>query len=360
MQNPIPSLVLDRPQASDCHQELPRVSKNSDRTWVIEALLAGESLLVTDAYSTGLSILADLKKHLKKSHADSDFQGSRAFRSAYQACAQRLFVPIKDHALDLRKAPSIGWLERLYPDLDEFLLPFPKIQGLNSAWQWHEKGIQFPVLPHKLHPFYGTYFPTRHDHLHLFADWLRAYSGPLETVVDVGVGCGVLSFQLLNHGCQEVWATDINPNAIKSVQEDLMRLNIPGKIHLEHGDLFGGFSQKADLIVFNPPWLPGETHGELDKAIYYPPELFNRFFEQAATRLKPQGCMVLLFSNLAQTAGLTSEHPVELEVNKDGRFRIVDRLRRKVQAASSKTKRSGKSRSKEFVELWVMGLADKE
>jgi hypothetical protein len=357
VQTKTPNLVLDRPQPSDFEQAFPRVQKRTDRAGVIEALQAGESLLVTDVYSTGLSILADLKAHLKKLHPDDDFQGNRAFRSAYQACAQRLFAPIKGHALALLKAPSIGWLARLYPELDEFLLPFPKIQGLNSAWQWHQKGIQLPVLQHKLHPFYGTYFPTRHDHIHLFEDWLSRYSGSFENVIDVGTGCGVLSFQLLNHGSQEVWATDINPNAIKSVQEDLAQLNMTGKIHLEHGDLFGRYSQKFDLIVFNPPWLPGATHGELDKAIYYPPDLFERFFEQAATRLKPSGHMVLLFSNLAQSSGLTTEHPVEIELVEGGRFRKVDRLRRKVQAASSKTKRSGKSRDKEFVELWALALA---
>jgi hypothetical protein len=42
---------------------------------------------------------------------------------------------VVDSRLEVRKAPEIGWLKILYPINTEFLISFPKIQGLNSSWQ---------------------------------------------------------------------------------------------------------------------------------------------------------------------------------------------------------------------------------
>jgi hypothetical protein len=105
--------------------------------------------------------------------------------------------------LIVKKAPFIGWLEKLYPETSDFLLPFPQILGLNSTWQFYKKGVSIPILRNKMHPYYDTYFPTRFDHWELFDQWLKRYDGPKKTAIDVGIGSGVLSFHLkkkLNFG----------------------------------------------------------------------------------------------------------------------------------------------------------------
>ncbi|MEP1488725.1 MAG: hypothetical protein ABJK28_09885 [Algibacter sp.] len=102
--------------------------------------------------------------------------------------------------MTVKKSPFIGWLEKLYPEITDFLLPFPHVQGLNSAWQWYQNGISIPVLRNKIHPYYGTYFPTRFDHLILFDNWLNRYNGPKKSAIEVGIGSGVLSFQMIKHG----------------------------------------------------------------------------------------------------------------------------------------------------------------
>jgi hypothetical protein len=335
-------------------QDATEVDAKTDRKRVLAALKRGEHVLVADLYSTGLAVLADLKKELSASHGADSFEGSRRLRSAYHETSSRLLVRIRDQAMALRKAPTIGWLERLYSDVGEFCLPFPQVQGLNSSWQWYTKGIQVPVLDHRIHPFYGTYFPTRFEHLELFDDWLTSYDGSLESTVDIGTGCGVLSFQLLRHRAGGVWATDTNPNAIMSVREDLERIEQRSRVHPAQGDLFAGFENQADLIVLNPPWLPGEAPGLIDTAIYYPPEFFERFFEAAAERLSDEGRLVVLFSSLGSQAYPDVRHPIEAELAGGGRFHEVSRLRRSVAMASKKTKRQKHTRRNEHVELWEL------
>ena len=103
----------------------------------------------------------------------------------------------------MKKGPTIGWLEKLYPASGDFLLTFPQIQGLNSAWQWYTNGIVIPVLRNKIHPYYGVYFPTRFEHLVLFDNWLKRYNGLKKTAIDIGIGSGILSLMLVKHGFQK-------------------------------------------------------------------------------------------------------------------------------------------------------------
>jgi methylase of polypeptide subunit release factors len=196
--------------------------------------------------------------------------------------------------------------------VDEFLIPFAQVQGLNSAWQWYLNGVAMPVLKNRIFPFYGTYFPTRFEHLELFDQWLDTYEGWKAMAIDVGVGCGVMTYQLLNHGFEQVTATDSNANAIHGMKEDLAKKGITSEVKLRFGDLFAHSNAPADLIVFNPPWLPLDTQNEgIDQAMYYDEELFHRFFSEAPKHLKPDGRLVMLFSNLAQVTGLTKSNPIE-------------------------------------------------
>lgn len=260
-----------------------------------------------------------------------------------------------DQKLTVDKSPSIGWLEKLYPENNHFLLSFPQIQGMNSAWQWYEKGVSIPVLRNKIHPYYGTYFPTRFEHLVVFDNWLKRYEGPKKSAIDVGVGSGVLSLQLAQHGFQKVFATDINPNAIVGLAEFMGTTKLSRKIELDLGNLFGKWDKPTELIVFNPPWLPASHDLDaLDKAIYYEENLFPDFFAGAKERLLPDGKLLVFFSNLAQITNLTKEYPIEKELAEGGRFQLERCFKKSVSAASSKTKRDQHWRDSEQVELWVL------
>ena len=241
--------------------------------------------------------MSELKRYVKQQYSDKSFQGQRDFRSVYQELSNKILLNISNNKLSVRKAPEIGWLKKLYPELSDFALPFPKVQGLNSAWQWYKKGILISVLGEKIHPYFGTYFPTRFEHLELFEDWLKKYNGTKKSAIDIGVGSGILSFQMLQHGFEKVIGTDTNPNVIIGLTETIKENEKYSNLNLIHGNLFANCDILTELIVFNPPWLPAihNTKG-LDKAIYYKSNLFSDFFREAKKNLKSNGRIVLLFS----------------------------------------------------------------
>ena len=70
--------------------------------------------------------------YLKKKHPGQSFTEQRAYRAEYAQLSKHILLEIKNHKLVTKKAPIIGWLEIMYPDLDSFRLTFPQIQGMNS------------------------------------------------------------------------------------------------------------------------------------------------------------------------------------------------------------------------------------
>ncbi|NQV01766.1 MAG: methyltransferase [Bacteroidia bacterium] len=350
-------IQADRPEPIITDIDVFPCTHRMDPQIAIDALVDGSYVLIVDFYSSGLIILKELKRYLENKYSDQSFLGQRDFRSLFRELSHRLLLVVSNNKLSVRKAPEIGWLKILYPELNEFLLSFPQVQGLNSSWQWYKKGISIPVLGRRIHPFFGTYFPTRFEHLKLFDTWLKQYKGEKKSAFDIGVGCGVLSFQLLKHGFEKVYATDSNPNAIIGLNEDLKKNRLYSKIDLIHGDLFANYNLKTELIVFNPPWLPASHQLEgIDKAIYYDGNLFPRFFAEAKKHLKAEGRVVLLFSNLAQITNVGESHPIEAELSGEGRFEKELFIQKKVSPASKNTKRDQNWRTYEMVELWVLKI----
>jgi SAM-dependent methyltransferase len=349
------ALKVNRPEPITEDVKVLFFKRGTDTDVTIDALLAGESVLIEEFYNNGLALLNELTTYLKKKHEGDSFQAQRAFRSEYRELSNRILIQVTDHKLAVKKAPWIGWFEKLYPDTTDFLLPFPQVQGLNSAWQWFRNGITIPVLRNKVHPYYGVYFPTRFEHLQLFDNWLKRFEGPKKIAIDVGIGSGVLSLQLIKHGFQKSFGTDMNPNAIIGLKDSLGTTKLSRKIELDYGNLFGKWSKPTELIVFNPPWLPESRDlDRLDNAIYYNDKLFPEFFEEAKKRLLPGGRVVLLFSNLAQITNEAKENPIEKELAEGGRFELDKCLKKSVKKASDKTKRNQTWRSEEEVELWVL------
>ena len=184
---------------------------------------------------------------------------------------------------------------------------------------------------------------------------MKRYKGLKKSAIDVGIGSGILSFQMIKYGFQKVFGTDTNPNAIVGLTEFMADTKLSRKIELDFGHLFGKWEKQTELIVFNPPWLP-EFHNQdrNDEAIYYNENLFPDFFAGAKKRLLPEGKLVIIFSNLAQITNVTKDHPIEKELAEGGRFQLSNYLKKTVKAASKKTKRDQYWRSSEVVELWVL------
>ena len=346
---------INRPEPILEEIEVVPFSRSINPEIAIEALLDGDYVMITDSYSSGLLLLNELKKHLKREYPERTFQGQRDYRSAYHSLSNKIILDISDNKLTVKNAPEIGWLEILYSELSNFALPFPKVQGLNSAWQWYKKGVFIPALNKKIYPYYGTYFPTRFEHLELFEEYLNNYKGNKGLAFDIGIGSGILSFQMINHGVDKVIGTDISPNSIVGLTEAIKKNRKYSNIELVCGNLFAKNNAVADLIVFNPPWLPAKYDTEgLDSSIYYDSNLFPNFFKEAKSRLLPEAKIVVLFSNLAQITNSEAKNPIEEELAKAGRFKKDLLLKKTVASASSKTRRDQHWRTKEEVELWIL------
>tara|TARA_B100000809_G_scaffold92594_1_gene91236 strand:- start:2159 stop:3220 length:1062 start_codon:yes stop_codon:yes gene_type:complete len=348
-------LEVNKPEPIAYTEELDSFQLGMDVQLIIAALEAGSPILIKKVYGDGIALLQDVQHYLKEKLPNKSFIEQREFRSAYHKLSNLILLEVVNQKLSAKKSPTIGWLEKLYPDNNHFCLTLPQIQGLNSAWQWHINGVSIPVLRNKMYPYYGTYFPTRFEHLILFDNWLKHYKGSKKTAIDVGVGCGVLSLQMVQHGFQKVFATDINPNAIIGMKEFMGSTKLSRKIELDFGHLFGKWEKQTELIVFNPPWLPEKRKlSSIDNAIYYNESLFPDFFAAAKERLLPEGKLVLIFSNLAQITNVTTEHPIEKELAEGNRFQLERCFKKSVKASSNKTKRDQHWRSLEEVELWVL------
>ncbi len=351
----ITGIDINKPEPIVSGIKTESFKRGTDVPLTIEALEAGNPILITGFYNNGLFLLQELQAHLNRKFPNKSFQEQREYRSEYQKLSNLILIEIVAHKLAIKKSPTIGWLEKLYPETSDFLLSFPQVQGLNSSWQWYLKGISIPVLRNKIHPYYGIYFPTRFEHLELFDNWLKRYKGPKKSALDVGFGSGVLSLQMIKHGFQKVFGTDTNPNAIVGLTEFMGDTKLSRKIELDFGHLFGKWKNQTELIVFNPPWLP-KSHDldRIDEAIYYNENLFPDFFKEAKLRLLPEGKLVLIFSNLAQITNVTKEHPIEKELAQGGRFQLEKYLKKSVRSSSEKTKRDQHWRSSEEVELWIL------
>jgi hypothetical protein len=346
---------VSRPDIVEPIRPLQLFERGTSIKDTIATLEAGKQVLIVGFYNNGLALLKDIHNHLARKFNNKTFLEQREYRTEFRKLSNLILVEIKNHKITVDKSPEIGWIKKLYPNTPDFLLAFPQIQGLNSSWQWYKKGISIPVLRNKLHPYYGTYFPTRFEHLQVFDNWLKRYEGPRKSAIEVGVGSGVLSFQMVQDGFQKVFATDTNPNAIVGLKEFMGTTKLSRKIELDFAHLFGKWEKQSELIIFNPPWLP-QSHelGRIDEAIYYTDKLFPEFFNEAKKRLLPEGKLLLVFSNLAQITEVTNSHPIEHELAEGGRFKLEKCYRKSVKAASDKTKRDQNWRSEEEVELWVL------
>lgn len=312
-------------------------------------LIQGERLLMRGRYGHGADIFLAIDQLLPEPGPKAPYAVRREHLARVRAAKLRLSVPIRDHQLALKGAAPIGFLRELYPETPDFELALLHAQELRGAWEKYKEGTHLPVLGRRLHPFAGTYLPTRTEHLELFATWLSGYDGPKHQAIDVGTGAGVLAFLLARAGFERVLATDDNPNAIESVQRDLARAEQPLPIEPRQADLMGEDPPEADLVVFNPPWIPGEAASLVERALYCPPELMPRFFDRAVACMQPHTKLVLLYSNIGTLLRPDQPHPIQAELEK-GRLVLEQKLRRKVKPPKGK-------RTQEKVELWVLAKA---
>lgn len=114
------------------------------------------------------------------------------------------------------------------------------------------------------------------------------------SILEIGCGSGVQLSTIKELRVKFLLGVDINPNAVKHCK----RLGFKCIL----SNLFSKVSERFDLIIFNPPYLPKDkfdkekdtTGGKKGS------EIINRFLEQAKNHLNKNGRIILLTSSLTK------------------------------------------------------------
>jgi len=119
-------------------------------------------------------------------------------------------------------------------------------------------------------------------------------------VLDLGCGSGIQSKAVLEN-TKDVLAADINSEAVAFCKSQ--------GINTIQSDLFSNISQKFDLIIFNPPYLPEEKLEDKESKIITTGgkegyEILELFLSQSKYYLNKNGKILLVCSSLTGNVDL--------------------------------------------------------
>ena len=213
-----------------------------------------------------------------------------------------------DYRIALRRAPDMrdalrsAWGD---PNGQARVLSLRELLGIVSAYEWQRKGIAVKALSEDgffIHPRYGVFSPVRNEYLDLIA---KVPLPSVELAFDVGTGTGVIAALLLMRGVKHVIATDCSDVALQCAQDNLQRLDLSERVQFQNTDVFP--QGQANLMVCNPPWLPGKATSVLEQAIYDPDSrMLRTFLTGVSSHLAPNGEAWLVLSDLAEHLQLRS------------------------------------------------------
>ena len=278
----------------------------------------------------------------------------------------KLLIPIDaSYLIGLKRAPSIrDVLSHVLgpPNGQAYLISLRELLGFIGAYEWFKKGIELderfigPSPMNKIFPHHGVFSPIRGEYLSLI------HQAPIDLGVndfvafDIGVGTGVISAMLLNRGVTHVIATDSQERSIECASDNLKRLGLIDKVTLSKCNLFP--ASKANLIVCNPPWLPGKARSSIEKAIFDESnQMLKGFLSGLKDHLLASGEAWLIMSDLAERIGLRHRHELEHWIAQAG-LTVVEILNTKPIHAKTKDKSDPfyEARSQEITSLWRLKL----
>ncbi|PZP14098.1 MAG: hypothetical protein DI611_13215 [Brachybacterium faecium] len=299
----------------------------------------------------------------------SEFRAHRAERAEHAGVLGGIVVLLEPgHHLSLRRAPDVtAACQEAYGDLTEpTLISLTELQGVISAWQWHQRGVPVPALGALIHPRYGVFSPTRSEYVDLVARAPLPTSGagtqaggtgtPADgaglRAMDIGTGTGVLAAVLARRGIPHVTATDLNPRAVACARENIERLGLTKQVTVQQADLFP--EGRADLVVCNPPWLPGDPSSALELGIYDAESgMLSGFLAQLPDHLTPAGEGWLVLSDLAEHLHLRSRDQLLTMIAAAGLTAVaIDATPARHSRAEDPHDRLHEARRKEITTLW--------
>lgn len=240
---------------------------------------------------------------------------------------------------------------------DRYLLPLRALQGALGAYQWRLKGVEVKELQASVYPRYGVFAPVRSEYLALVEQACAELKA--EQALDIGTGTGVIAAMLAKQGVPKVLATDINPAAIATAKETIQQLGYCQQVQIIEADLFPDTLQSYDLIVCNPPWLPGKASSALEFAVYdHKSRMLKQVLQGGAQRLNSGGQLWIIISDLAEHLQLRTRTELLHWIEQAG-LRVIKRLDTQPSHRRSHDQQDAfyHERSQEITSLWVLGTA---
>lgn len=90
-----------------------------------------------------------------------------------------------------------------------------------------------------------------HETTSLCIEMIEKYLKPVDHVVDVGCGSGILSIAAGLLGAKSVLGVDIDPVAVKTAIENVKLNGLENSVEIKKGDLLDVVNSKAELVVAN-------------------------------------------------------------------------------------------------------------
>jgi release factor glutamine methyltransferase len=145
----------------------------------------------------------------------------------------------------------------------------------------------------------SVFNPTDYYSSELFADFvLRLGRLDNKHILDLGCGSGIISIFAASIGAECI-AADINPEAVKTTNENAELNGLEHKINVIESDLFGNINQSFDFIFFNPPYYPKEPKTAFEKAFNAGEDyrVIKEFASQVKNHLKQNAVIYMIISS---------------------------------------------------------------
>jgi methylase of polypeptide subunit release factors len=318
---------------------------------------SGTALLWRGDHRNARQVLDAMKRRLARFETTREQPPTEAFREHRRAMAYRarvagaLLVELDaDYRIRLAHAPDVqaACQEAYGPADGPSVVPLQELLGVVGASQWRRRGIEVAAIGARIHPHYGVFAPTREDYVGLVG---RAPLASVATAFDIGTGTGVLAAILARRGVPRVVATDVNPAAVTCAQENLARLGLDGQVTVRRMNLFP--PGRADLVVCNPPWVPGRPVSALEAGVLDEGgRMLRGFVLGLSDHLADGGEAWLVLSDLAELLGLRTRAELLDLVERAG-LTVRDRLDA---PPAPRPRRTGDvlaaARARETVSLW--------
>ncbi len=317
---------------------------------------------------------ADHKKSKSLKAGKTQPEYPQKFNLYRQAQAQRarilgsILIPLNaDYTISLRRAPDVqaacesAW-GAANPDGDAIVVSLRELLGLVGAYEWRKKGVEVSALgdppTNRIHPHYGVFSPVRGEYVDLV---LKA---PLPkacevsgTALDLGTGTGVLAAVLAHRWLSNIVATDNDVRSLQCAQFNVDNLGLAKQVQVVQADLFT--DGQFDLVVCNPPWLPGKPTSPIERAIYDENSgMLKGFLQGLKAHLNEGGEGWLILSDLAEHLKLRMREELLGWIEQAG-LKVLARMDAKPRhgKAFDQTDPLFDARSKEVTSLWRLGSA---